>query len=228
MQAEKHSNTELALLCAVSDRDRRGKVEEILNRHETFFILAAYGRGTASSKVLSYLGLGETEKAVFFSVMRREAARAALERLDAGLQMEKPGHGITFLTAVEEGCYRRTVEFTDGSGNEMAAQTPHSLILVVLNRGYSEEVMEAARAAGATGGTVLHARSLGQAGMEKFFGVTIAPEKELLMILAGAEDACGIMAGIARKNGPESDSGAFSFSLPVSAARGIRGAPPLK
>jgi len=104
----------------------------------------------------------------------------------------------------------------------MRQDSSHNLIIVVLNRGYSEEVMDAARASGATGGTVLHARGYGMAGMEKFFGMTITPEKELLLIVAQDADTCGIMTGIADKVGPATDARAISFSLPLNGVKGIQ------
>ena len=93
--------------------------------------------------------------------------------------------------------------------------------MVVLNRGYSDDVMAAARAAGAKGGTILHARSFGS-GMETFFGVEITPEKELLMIVAACDTACDIMQRIAEQTGPETPAGALSFSMPLDDVRGLR------
>jgi nitrogen regulatory protein PII len=210
----------------VCDRNRREKVEGILRSHEFFFNLVAYGKGTANSKVLSYLGLGETEKTVFFSIMPDGEARKAIDAVDSALQLEKPGHGIVFLMKLHHGCYHRPVEFAGETVGGMTMQQEtaqaHNLILVVLNRGYSEEVMDVARAAGAKGGTVLHARGFGAAGMEKFFGVTISPEKELLMILARKDASCAIMSDIAEKAGPGTDACAISFSLPVEAVKGLR------
>lgn len=103
----------------------------------------------------------------------------------------------------------------------MHQDSTHDLIMVVLNRGYSEEVMDAARQAGATGGTILHARGCGAAGVEKFFGMTVTPEKELLMILAQGDHTDVIMESIAAKAGPATDAAAVSFSLPASGVKGI-------
>mgnify|MGYP000943805687 CR=1 FL=1 len=75
--------------------------------------------------------------------------------------------------------------------------------------------------AGATGGTVIHARGCGLAGAEKFFGVTIQPEKDMIMILADRTVSCNIMSAIAEKAGPHTDSHAISFSLPASHVHGI-------
>lgn len=224
MQLQKHSHLEISLLCVICDRDKRQKVMDVLGAHESFFNLITFGKGTANSKMLGYLGLGETEKAVFLSVLSAGRARQTLDALDEALQLAGPGHGISFLAKVRQGCYHQPVTFAD-TGDERTAMeqtAPHNLILVVLSRGYSEDVMEVARAAGAAGGTVLHARGVGTAGMEKFFGVTIAPEKELLMIVAKDDSTCAIMDSIAEKAGPATDARAVSFSLEVNAVRGLR------
>lgn len=224
MHLDKHKHLSINLLCVICDRDKHEKVGSILAKHETLFCLMAYGKGVANSKTLSILGLGESEKVVVFSILATNRALEATADLDTSLQFSKPGHGIVFTTNINQGCYHRPVEFVgdaDG-GKEMQKDSPYDLIIVVLNRGYSEEVMDVARASGAKGGTVLHARSYGTAGMEKFFGVTITPEKEMLMILAQADASCGIMAGIADKVGPETAACAISFSLPVNHAKGIR------
>ena len=100
-------------------------------------------------------------------------------------------------------------------------QHTHDLILVILNRGFTEEVMGSAREAGTTGGTVLHARGCGLGGAEKFFGVTIQPEKELIMIVADTANSHDIMAGIANSNGPGTQAAAISFSMPLNDVRGL-------
>lgn len=65
--------------------------------------------------------------------------------------------------------------------------TPHTLITCIVNKGMAEAVMEAARKAGATGGTILSARGTGKQEDVKFFGYPLVPEKEMLMVLVGAD-----------------------------------------
>ena len=60
----------------------------------------------------------------------------------------------------------------------------HELIVVITNQGYTDQVMDAARAAGATGGTAVHAKGTGTELAKRFFGVSIASERELIFILA--------------------------------------------
>ncbi len=224
MLPEKHGPgaIPLTLMCVVCDREKAEDALAIMQREQTYFSLALLGKGTANSRILSYLGIGARDKTIFFSILPAEHARHLLPVLGKEMELDTPGHGMAFYTSIHEGCYHCPVEIaTDESEEEKMEPKPHDLVMVILNRGYTEEVMDVARAAGATGGTVLHARGCGLSGAERFFGVTIQPEREVLMIVADTADSCGIMQAIAEKVGPESDAGAVSFSMPVSGVRGI-------
>ena len=223
MQLEKQSHLEISLLCVICDRDKSEKVISILEKKKNFLSLITLGKGTANSKTLGYLGLGETEKAIFFSMIPTDMAESINEELDENLKLEKPGHGISFAAKTYQGCYHHPVKFANTEVKDIMMQNEleHNLIIVVLNRGYSEDVMESARAAGAGGGTLLNARSCGMAGMEKFFGVVIAPEKEMIMIVAKDSDTINIMSAIAEKTGPKTDASAVSFSMPVNNVKGL-------
>lgn len=229
MQSEKTKHLALDFVCCVVDRERGEKVLHVLEGKRSFFNLVSLGKGTANSRILNYLGLGQHDKSVFLSIMPADISRQVTAVLNEKLELKKPGHGIAFTARVHEGCYHEPVRFSqyDESGGEEMEQAEriteatHDLIMVVVNRGYTEEVMDGARAAGATGGTVLHARGCGMAGAEKFFGVTIQPEKEIIMIVASVADSCGIMAAIAEKNGPGTDASAVSFSLPLNGVMGL-------
>ena len=98
----------------------------------------------------------------------------------------------------------------------------HELIFVILNQGYTDDVMEAARTAGARGGTVLDAKGTGAGLAKKFFGVSLAEEKEILLIVSDMKEKMGIMKAIATQSGPDSPAGAISFTLPVSEVVGVR------
>lgn len=89
------------------------------------------------------------------------------------------------------------------------------LIVTIVNRGFADEVMDAAREAGATGGTVLYARGTGTREAEKFFGITIQPEKEVVLVLSNKEQRNAIMKAVCAHVGLNSAGHGISFSLPV-------------
>ena len=108
------------------------------------------------------------------------------------------------------------------SGGMPEMKFDHELLLVILNQSYMDDVMNAARDAGAFGGTVLHAKGTGAKYAEKFFGVSLANEKEVLLIAVRAEEKNDIMRAIMEQAGPQTPAGAISFSLPISSVAGLR------
>jgi len=97
----------------------------------------------------------------------------------------------------------------------------YECILCIVNAGFTDNVMDAARAAGARGGTVLHGKGTGSKDAEKFFGVSIASEKEVIMIVAKSAEKTAIMKSIVNQAGVGTEAGAVVMSLPVSAVAGF-------
>lgn len=97
----------------------------------------------------------------------------------------------------------------------------HELILTIINRGFADMVMDAAKAVGASGGTVVHARGTGVHEAEKFFGIIVQPEKELVLILAEREKKNAIMTAICAHTGLKEAGKGICFSLPVDQVVGM-------
>ena len=98
------------------------------------------------------------------------------------------------------------------------------MIITIVNNGFSDVVMDAARSAGARGGTILHARGSVGEEMKRFFGVTIDPEKEVILILTAHENRNELMKAIGEAAGLRSEARGLSFSLPVDDVVGITSA----
>lgn len=101
------------------------------------------------------------------------------------------------------------------NGSETMPESAYEMIIAVANQGYIEPIMEAARSAGAGGGTVIHAKGTGMEGMGKFFGVSLAAEKEMIFIVTERGQKQAIMRAIMEKAGMESKARTFLFSVPV-------------
>ncbi len=97
----------------------------------------------------------------------------------------------------------------------------HEVIMCVVNAGFSEAVMEAAREFGARGGTVIHARGTANAEAEKIFNISIQPDKELVMILVEHEIRDAILKAIYEKVGLQSEGKGIAFCLPVEDVVGL-------
>ena len=95
--------------------------------------------------------------------------------------------------------------------------TKYELLVVIANHGYSDLIMDAARGAGAAGGTVIHAKGTGMEGAEKFLGISLAAEKEMIYIVVHRDKRNEIMSAIMRDAGMASKAKSICFTLPVSA-----------
>ena len=103
----------------------------------------------------------------------------------------------------------------------MKEEKQFDLIIVITNQGYSEDVMAAAKSGGATGGTILSARGTGMGEIEKFFGIMLQKEKEILMIVTPRERKQSIMQAVCRDMGLHSPAQSVSFAVPVEDVAGL-------
>lgn len=97
----------------------------------------------------------------------------------------------------------------------------YALIVTIVNRGFSDDVMDAAREAGAKGGTIMYAHGSGLQNEASFFGISIHPEKEVVLILADSSHKAGIMKAIVHRVGLDTEGAGITFSLPVTETAGI-------
>ncbi len=97
----------------------------------------------------------------------------------------------------------------------------HELIVCIVNVGFSDAVMDAAKHVGAKGGTVLHAHGTANKEAEKFFRITIEPEKEMVMILVPSSIKSDVLHAIYQNVGLDSAGQGIAFSLPVDNVVGL-------
>jgi len=92
----------------------------------------------------------------------------------------------------------------------------YELVVCIVNAGFSQNVMEAAREAGAKGGTILRARGTANPEAEEFFNIAIQPDKEMVMILVPKTIKDQVMQAVYKEKGLATDGQGIVFSLPVS------------
>ncbi len=96
------------------------------------------------------------------------------------------------------------------------------LIVCIINAGHSQDVMDAAKKAGARGGTILRARGTANAQLEKQLGIAIQPEKELALIIVKKEIKDSVLRAVYTDCGLESSGQGIAFSLPVDGVAGLK------
>lgn len=210
------------LLVSIVNRGSGRRVKAILNERSAALSISFTGYGTARSALLDYLGIGETEKTVVLSLIPETDERTILKQIKTELSLYLAGKGISFtmpLSAVSgmiaNGLMNAATEKTLEDKVMKQEDRAYNLIVCAVGANHVYEAVEAARAAGASGGTVIRARATDNQKAEQFIGVGLLREQELLLILAKTEAAGPIMDALNEKVGIKTEAGGVIYALPV-------------
>ena len=218
----------IQLMTTIVDRKIVEKYLDLYRENDLHVMYVTLGYGTASNEIMDYLGLDSIEKAVAISVVEEETWQTVKKQLQRKLRIEAPGGGIAFTIPLSSVGGRKTLEFLLEKNDYVKQEestmknTDHELIVVISQQGYTDLIMDAARGAGAYGGTIIHAKGTAGEMANKFMGVTIADEKEIVYIVSKSNEKNAIMKAIMEKAGLNSKAKAICFSLPVSDTAGLR------
>ncbi len=205
------------------------RLTEILNDFSVALSFSFPGTGTARTTVLDYLGIGTTEKDVLIALIPESDELAILREIQTKMSLYLVGRGISFtlpLSAISEiianGITCAAAEKNSDGRNLMKDDhRKYDLIVAAVAAGSVDEAMEAARSAGAAGGTIIRSRSVNNAKAEQFIGISLQQEQEILLILSKREGKTAIMQAISESAGLKTEAGGVLFSLPVDRTVGI-------
>ena len=220
------SPEKLLALLVITERGSGKGIIETLNRHQIKCHFRCTGQGTAPSEMMDILGLGTSEKDVIFSLGTAAAVEAMTQEVAQNLSFLGRGKGIMIQLAprainnMAALLIQRGTGTLAGEGVKFVAKNEykHSLILVSVNQGYTDAVMQSAKRAGATGGTVIRARMVGNDGEEGIYGIMTQAEKEIISILAPDTQCEAIMTAVNKDCGLKTPAQAILCALPVNKA----------
>lgn len=218
----------LKLLINVVRREQAEAYEAFYRKNGINTLFSTLCKGTASKNVLDFLGLEATKKVMLQSIVTEDEAKTLLSGMEHTMGISVPGNGIAMTVPLNAVGGRTTLQYLTDSReiqNEVNSMNennhPFSLITVIAEKGSTDDIMDAARSVGARGGTVIPAKGTGTNFTAKFFGLTIAHEKELIYIACKAEDRDTIMRTINEKCGIQTKHHAAAFSVPVEKVVGL-------
>ena len=182
---------------------------------------------------MNMLGLDGGEKIILMSMMPKMFADEMLVKLHRKLHLGMPDSGIAFTIAMS-GCSSHMIKLIETLQPENGRmvlerdevemmESEYSMIMAIVNRGFSEEIMDAARPMGASGGTVFNSRRIGSEEAMKFWGIRVQPEREIVLIIAKKENKLSIMQTVGKKFGMQSEANGIVLSLPVDGITGLNG-----
>ena len=220
------TNDKIRILMLITSPKMAQKASELFEEEKLAFSYQTNARGTASSEVMDILGLGSAEKRMILCIAEKSVADGLLLKIHKVLKIGTVNSGIAFtlpLTAASKIVLRTlgpAKETEERKGDRAVSEKKNVMIAAVVNLGYSEEVMTAARAAGAGGGTVLHSRSFCEENIASL-GAGFTDEKDIVLIVAGPDNKTAVMSAIAEKCGIASEAKGIVFSLPIDNVIGL-------
>lgn len=221
---------DLYMLMTITRSDDSNEFISFFRKHDTACEYTQYGIGTARPDVLDLLGLERSKKAIHVSVVTHNKLYELLPALVNEMKLDYPDRGIALSVPLAAVISRSTLSYLSGGRqddemtviNDGKEKPEMELIIAICNRGYADEVMEAAREGGARGGTIVNAKGTAAENERKFYGMQIAEEKEMLYIVSSGKKRNDIMKAVTEKAGPATRAHAITFSLPVSDVAGFK------
>lgn len=220
--------SDVYIMTTIIDRKNSKKYIDLYKKDKLEVMYITLGEGTARGDILDYLGLEASEKMVIFNFVQQHDWMLTKKNLQRKLQIDAPGEGIAFLVPLSSIGGKRTLQFLldrqelTESEESTLKDTTYELIVAIADQGNLEMVMDAARGAGAYGGTVIHAKGTGMEYAEKYLGVTIAAEKAMIFIVTKKDQKNSIMKAIMEQAGMQTPAKTIVFSLPVTDTAGLR------
>ena len=219
------------LVCIIKKGDEVA-LTEACNDVSVSLHFSAIGYGTAKSNYMSFLGLDEIEKRMVYALIPNYCESRVLRAINQRLKLYLMGNGIAFTiplsgissivsNAILETPFREEMIAENTKNTEKERNKMHELVVAVVNQKFTDKVLDCSRAAGATGATILHTRSVNNKQAEQLIGTTFTQETDTIAILTSREYKATIMEAIRQNAGLKTDGGAVLFSLPVDSLVGI-------
>lgn len=219
----------LKLLINIVKRESEQAYLSFYKKHHVAFFLTSLCKGTASKSMLDYLGIERNEMVMFQSIVFASSISKLEHDLIYQMGIDVPGNGIAIAIPLDSGEGNDTLGYLTGEQQvtEMGevtkmSDTPYALVIAIAEKGNIDVVMDAARSAGARGGTVINAKGTHGESKMKFFGMSIAEEKDIIYIVAKQSEKNKIMHAIMEKMGMETNVHTAVFSLPVEFVAGMQ------
>lgn len=222
------------LLVGIINKEDESRFTEIVNECATAMHFSGVGHGTARSSYMTYFGFNEIEKRMTMSLIPAGAEHNILSAVGHGLKLYLVGRGIAFtipLSGISNIINDAILSGVDKPDRPSGRRAPiskkkeskimHELVIAVVNTKYTDLAIEAARAAGATGATVFHTKSINNERFEQAVGTTVSRETDSIYFLTTLEYKTRIMEAVRDVAGLKTEGGAVIFSLPVDDLVGV-------
>ncbi len=226
-----HYLEKLGLVITVVNDGQAASIVNLLHGVNSAVSFITHGEGTARNDLYDVLGFGEQKKQIIFSTIKRRDWTSLASLLDERFSVSMAAKGIALMLDINAVAGVSTYKFltdrriepkeAERGISKMENAKEYEAIFAIVNNGCTDLVMNAAKRAGARGGTIINARGTGNKDIEKFYGVVITPEKQIVMILVEKEIRDAVLTQITADVNIHSKGQGIAFSMPVDGVVGI-------
>ena len=219
---KKFQSSPVRCLVVIMAKGLCGSVLKILMNQGVSNCCMTLGVGTARSETLDYFGLDGPEKDIIFCAAAADNVENIFLALAEDSKFKKTGYGIAFSIPVSAISVKAAKEIKRPMTEvkKERSKMDYELIAALADKNMEDEIMKAARSAGASGGTIIRGRKAADGNEERFLNITIHPEKEIILIVAKSSDKKNIMKAI-DDEAKSSNIEVTQMSLPVDDVFGI-------
>lgn len=217
----------IKLLFIILDEGNDNKVKNILNKFGIKVKTVTNVSGTASPSVLDYFGLTETKKELFIAIIPDYLNKKIITKIKTSFNLGKEGTGIAFTIPIASSnkylsdSFSKHIKEKDESNMENKNEIKYHLIVTIVLEGYLEQVMNAAKRAGCSGGTVIKGRELSDNRKVKILGFNIEPERDIVINLVSENEKNKVMEEITKEVGIKTKGKGMCLSLPIDDVVGL-------
>lgn len=222
------------MLITITRSEDQKKLEKVLDSLDIPVMYQCRGTGTAPSEIMDIFGLRGTTRQLTMSFLPKSQIPAAFDAFRKKLCFDQKGKGIAFtmiINGMQSPIYQLIGEGIQDNEpgsikkeDENMKQAPeYSAIWVSVAGGYSDDVVDAARAAGARGGTVIKGRRRNAERISQYFGASMQDEQDFVMIIVPHDKKAEIMSAITASCGLKTKAHGVVISMPIDEVLGLEG-----
>lgn len=210
------------VFCSILDYGKGSKMRKLTREINSVGETVLLGKGTVRNQWLNLLGVIEIRKEIFIAIIDKELEDTFYKTVSEKFSIEKRHHGIAFSMPLKYWTSGKDKKIESSYSKKGVDSMDFEAIFVIVNKTDLDDVLDAAEAAGSSGGTVIHGRGTGSS-LEKttLFNIEIEPEKEILLILSQASKTEKIVNSISSKLGLHEPNTGIIFVLDVTRTVGL-------
>ena len=220
------------MLIAITHIDTERKLKKTLESLRIPIYYQCRGQGTAPSEIMDILGMRGSIRLITMSFLPKFRVEEVFRQMEEQLSIKRRGGGIAvtipvtgmqspILSMLNDTAKEMVKNRIEGDENKVKETSQYAALWVSVAGGYGDDVVEAARTAGATGGTMMKGKRRGAEPIVQYLGIPMQAEQDFVMMVVPKEKKAAVMTAISEKCGLKTEAHGVVLSMPVDDIMGL-------